>query len=136
MSTVQRYTTYQETALVFLRVIVAAIFLYSAYAKLPFWSKAPEGMSTGMLNLVKFLSIVEPLGAIAVLFGFLTRWAAAGLAIIMVGAIYVLQFTMKIGFATPTGSGWNFPLEMLAACIVLLAFGPGRWSIDSRRHGD
>ena len=74
----QPYTRIQETALLALRVIVAAIFLYAGYAKWGFWSAAPEGMSAGMVNLVKFLSIVEPLGGMALVAGFLTRWAAAG----------------------------------------------------------
>ena len=50
----QPYTRFQETALLALRVIVAAIFLYAGYAKWGFWSAAPEGMSAGMVNLVKF----------------------------------------------------------------------------------
>jgi putative oxidoreductase len=130
----QPYTQLQDGALLFLRVIIAVTFLYAAYAKLAFWSGTPEGMSAGMTNLVRFLSIVEPLGAIAVLVGFLTRWAAVGLAIIMVGAIYVTQFVMHIGFATPTGPGWNFPLVVLPGCIILVAFGAGSWSVDAMRE--
>ena len=127
------HTRLQSSALLILRVIIAAIFFQAAYAKVPFWSGIPEGTSTAMANLVKFLSIVEPLGALAVLTGFLTRWAASGLAIIMLGAIYVMQFTMNIGFSTPTGPGWSFPLSVLASCVVLIAFGAGRWSVDALR---
>ena len=89
-----------------------------------------------MANLMKFLSIVEPLGALALIMGFLTRWAASGLAIIMVGAIFIMQFAMHVGFATPVGPGWNFPLVVLAGCIVLMAFGAGRWPVDARSRGD
>jgi len=128
------YTKLQDAALLILRVITAVIFVYAAYAKLPLWSGTPEGVSTGMANLMKFLSIIEPLGALAVLVGFLTRWAATGLAIIMVGAIYVMQFTMHIGFATPTGAGWNFPLAVLPGCIIPVAFGAGSWSVDAKRE--
>lgn len=86
-----------------------------------------------MVNIIKILSIAEPVGALALIFGFLTRWAASGLAIIMVGAIFVTHFVMNVGFATPQGPGWNFPLAVLAGCIVLIAFGAGRWSVDARR---
>ena len=130
----QTYTTLQDTTLLILRVIIAAIFLYAAYVKLIFWSGTPEGVSAGMANLIRFLSIVEPLGALALFAGFMTRWAASGLAIIMVGAIYVTQFIMHIGFATPTGPGWNFPLAVLAGCVVLVAFGAGQWSVDAKRE--
>ena len=81
---------------------------------------------------MKLLSIVEPLGALALILGFLTRLAASGLSIIMVGAILVTQFVMQVGFATPTGPGWNFPLAVLAGCITLIAFGAGRWSVDAK----
>lgn len=130
------YTKFQELALLILRVTVAAIFLHAAYVKLPFWAGTPEGVTAGTATLMKFLSIIEPLGALAVLFGFLTRWAAAGLAIIMAGAIFILQFSMHVGFATPAGPGWNFPLSILAGCIVLASFGAGRWSADAGRKSD
>jgi len=126
----QPYTKFQETTLVTLRLVIAIIFLYAAYAKFGLWSAAPEGLSGGMLNLMKFLSIVEPLGAIALIVGFMTRWAAAGLAIIMLGAIGFLQFGMGVGFTTATGAGWNFPLAVLVGSLVLMAFGAGSWSID------
>lgn len=124
------YTKFQNVVLLILRLVVAAVFLYAAYFKISFWSAAPEGMSAFMVVVMKILSIAEPLGALALILGFLTRWAAGGLAIIMLGAIYVMQFTMSVGFVTPTGPGWNFPLIVLAGCLTLIAFGAGRWSID------
>ncbi|HLD63929.1 MAG TPA: DoxX family protein [Candidatus Peribacteraceae bacterium] len=126
------FSKYKDADLLAIRIIVAAIFIFAAYAKFGFWSATPEGMSASMVNLMKFLSIVEMIGGLAVLVGFLTRWAALGLAIIMVGAIFVLQFTMQIGFATPTGAGWNFPLAVLGCCLALKVFGPGNWSMDAK----
>ena len=131
----QRYTKLQDAALLVLRLVVAAIFLYAGSAKWPFWSAAPEGMSVGLLNVMKFLSIVEPLGAVALVLGVLTRWAAAGLAIIMVGAVYFARFTMHAGlFTTPQGTGLDYNLLILAGCIALLAFGAGSWSVDEIRR--
>jgi len=129
----QTYTTYQNASLLILRIITAAIFYVAGYYKFPFWSGAPEGMSAFMLFVTKLLSIAEPLGATAVLFGFLTRLAAIGLTIIMIGAIYVSQFILGIGFVTPTSAGWNFPLAVLAGCLILAAFGAGKWSVDYSR---
>lgn len=125
-----RYTSLQNTALLAVRFAVAAIFFVAAYAKFPLWTTTPEGIPVLLVNTMLFLSIVEPLGGIAVLLGFLTRWAAAGLAVIMVGAIGVLQFMMQIGFTTPAGTGWNFPLAIFVGCVVLVAFGAGSWSVD------
>lgn len=129
----QVYTNFQNASLLILRIVTASIFYVAAYYKLPFWSEAPAGLSSFMLFTTRLLSIAEPLGATAVLVGFLTRWAAAGLIIILVGAIYVSQFMYGIGFVTPTSAGWNFALAVLAGSFILLAFGAGKWSIDKGR---
>ena len=129
----QTSTTWQNTSLLILRIVTAAIFYVAGYYKFPFWSTTPEGISAFLLFTTKLLSIAEPLGATALLFGFLTRWAAMGLVIIMIGAIYVSQFVYGIGFVTPTSAGWNFPLMVLSGCLILVAFGGGKWSIDYSR---
>lgn len=122
----------QNIALLALRLIIAMIFLYAGYAKLFIWSGTPEGVSLNMANLIKFLSIVEPLGAVALIAGFLTRLASSGLAIIMAGAIYFLYSTMNVGlFTTPQGAGWDYNLLILGGCIALAAFGAGKWSVDA-----
>src|SRR5439155_24046753 len=127
------YTKHQNIALLILRIITAAIFYVAAYFKFPFWSSAPEGISPFLLFTTRLLSIAEPLGATAVLLGFLTRLASWGLIIILIGAIFVTQFVYGIGFVTLTSPGWNMPLAVLAGCLILAAFGAGRWSIDNRK---
>ena len=126
----QTYTKYQSASLLILRIITAAIFYVAAYYKFPFWSHVPAGTSAFMLFTTRLLSIAEPLGATAVLLGFLTRLASWGMIIILLGAIYVSQFVYGIGFVTPTSPGWNFPLAVLSGCLILTAFGAGKWSID------
>jgi uncharacterized membrane protein YphA (DoxX/SURF4 family) len=108
------YTKYQNASLLFLRIVTAAIFYVAAYYKFPFWSGAPEGISPFMLFTTRLLSIVEPLGATALLFGFLTRWAAVGLIIILLGAIYVSQFVYGIGMGFSSGSA----CRMFYSCCV------------------
>lgn len=129
----QNQTTLQDGALLFLRLVIAAIFLVAAYYKLPFWYGAIPGVPAWLSAIMKLLAIVEPLGALALVAGFLTRWSAAGLAVIMLGAIPVTKFVMGMGFVTATGAGWNFPLMVLSGCLVLVAFGAGNWSLDSKR---
>ena len=127
------YTNYQNAGLLILRIVTAVVFYVAAYYKFPFWSHAPEGMSAFLLFTTRLLSIAEPLGATAVLLGFLTRWAALGQIIILIGAIFVSQFVYHIGFTMPTSPGWDFPLSVLAGCFILLVFGAGKWSIDKGR---
>lgn len=121
----------QNFSLLMTRVVVAVIFFFAGWAKFSFWTTTPEGFPAGMIILIKFLSIVEPLGALALVIGFLTRWAAAGLAIIMIGSIFVLSFTMNTNFfTTPQGLGWDYNLLLLTCCTALLSFGAGKWSVD------
>jgi putative oxidoreductase len=128
------YTRAQDAALLAMRLVVAAVFMYAGTAKWPLWSAPLEGMSATLLNIVRFLAIVEPLGSVALVFGVLTRWAAAGLGIIMVGAIYYARTSLHAGvFTGPQGTGLDYNLLLLAGCIVLVAFGAGGWSVDATR---
>jgi len=129
----QTYTNYQNTSLLVLRIVTAAMFYVAAYYKFPYWSGNPGGISGFLLFTTRILSVAEPLGATAVLIGFLTRLASVGLIIILIGAIYVTQFVYGMGFVTPTSPGWNFPLAVLAGCAILTAFGAGKWSVDYNR---
>lgn len=128
----ERYSIFKDGVLLIMRLIIAAVFLFAAYAKLSFWSTVPFDTSPMMVNLIKLLSIVEPLGALALIVGFLTRWAAGGLAIIMVGAILVLSITAQTAFFTSSeGTGLDYNALLLLGCLTLLVFGPGKWSIDA-----
>jgi putative oxidoreductase len=130
----QSYTTFQNFALLVLRLIIAAVFIVAGYYKIPFWSGSHPEMTSTMLFITKILTIAEPLGGLGLILGLLTRWAAFGLIIIMIGAIYYLQFVFHIQFVMPTGAGWNFPLTVLGGCLILLAFGAGAWSVDAAKR--
>ncbi|HBP01453.1 MAG: hypothetical protein UY41_C0039G0008 [Candidatus Moranbacteria bacterium GW2011_GWE1_49_15] len=124
----------QDAALLISRLVIAAVFLFTAWAKWRYISTDPEGVSALMENLIRFLIVVEPLGAVALISGFLVRWAAAGMAMIMIGAIYILGFTTKAPFfTTPEAIGMDYNALVLAGCLVLVAFGAGSWSLDRWR---
>jgi putative oxidoreductase len=72
------------------------------------------------------VAVVELLGGAALIVGFLTRWAAALNGFDMIVAILLVH--LKNGFFSPTGI--EFPLTLLAACIVIAIHGPGAASVD------
>jgi len=114
-------------------MIITSIFISSGYGKFPMWSGNPYNLGSFDLNMMKFLSIAEPLGALALILGMFTRLAATCLAIILAGAIYYCLVVYKIGFFPAGAAGWSMPLMILGGCIVLMAFGAGGMSVDAAR---
>ncbi len=120
-----------DWGLLALRIALASIFIYHGSQKWAMWKMSPsEQMPAGMLFMMKLLSIVEPLGGVAVAVGFLTQIAAIGLGIIMLGAIRLKINIMKVPFFTQDNTGWEFDFLNLAVCIGLLFLGPGSISLD------
>ena len=77
-----------NVALLILRLALGTIFLVHGTHKRKLWQVQPSPqMPVGLLRTLRFFSIAEPAGGLAVLVGLLTRLAALGLALVMVGAI-------------------------------------------------
>ena len=88
----------------------------------------------GIPLAVAFLVIVaESLGSLALLAGLLTRFTAASLAIIMLGAIVMVHlphgFFMN-WFGQQQGEGFEYHLLVIGIAAALLVMGGGRWSVD------
>jgi putative oxidoreductase len=88
------------------------------------------GIPTPIAVLVIF---GEFLGALGLIFGFLTRLSALGIGIIMIGAA---SFHIPNGFfinwaGSQQGEGYEFHLLMIAISVVLFIKGAGKASIDS-----
>jgi len=118
-----------DWALLALRLGVGVTFLVHGIQKSAMWKMQPSAqLPAGMLSVLRLLSIVEPLGGVGVLVGFLTQAAAAGLAIIMLGAIRLKALQMHRRF---TGDGgWELDFILLAAAIALFISGAGKLSLD------
>lgn len=124
---------HRNLALLLVRLSLGATFLIHGYMKVQMWQADPAAMTTTF----KILAIAEPLGGLAVLLGVLTRYAALGLAIIMLGAIYMKIVVWGGGIAGFTAQGgWEFDLSLLASSAVLLAYGPGRHALDQAMGWD
>lgn len=92
---------------------------------------------TGQLRLPAALAVlvivIEHVGSLALVFGLLTRAAAAGVGLVMIGA--VLTVHVRYGFfmnwyGTQAGEGFEFHLLALAIVAALMLGGGGRASID------
>src|SRR3989338_10511271 len=110
----------QDFGLLILRVVLAVVFLYHGGAKL-FKKEIPASF--------RALGMLEVLGGISILLGFLTELSSIGLAIIMLGAIYFKIFKWKISFYSEKSTGWEFDLVLLAMALALLVLGPGNFTL-------
>lgn len=122
---------YADWGLLALRLAMFFIFWVHGSRKWSMWNAKPSPQTPApMLSLMRLLSVCEPLGAIAILVGFLTQPAALGLGLVMIGAIYMKAKQWKVPFMSKDQTGWEFDLMILAACIALLLMGGGAFSID------
>ena len=125
MLTIPGAMAYTSWALLLMRVMVALVFGSSGWShlKLPQERAKSIGMS---VPVTVFLGAAEVAGAIALAVGFLTQWAALGLILVMLGAIYKKIFEWKTGFWGEKSMGWHYDLLFVAMNLVILTTGGGR----------
>ena len=120
------------------RVLLCAIFLLSGIAKLTDPSGAVGYMTkVGIPNadvLVYIAGAAEILGGLALLFGFLARVGAAGLIVYLaITTLFFHNFWALTGAEAKTQMvQFMKNLSIIGGLAMVVAFGPGRWSIDAR----
>jgi putative oxidoreductase len=120
------------------RILIATIFLISGVAKLTDPGGTTSYMEAAGIPYAGTLAIVagiaEIAGGLSILFGFLTRIGALGLFIFM-----ILVNVMMHPFWSFEGQERQMQmvqfvknLAVMGGLLVLVAFGPGRHSIDKK----
>ncbi len=119
---------FTDWSLFLLRIIVAVVFGSSGYSHLK--SPAERAKSIGMhVPATLFIGAAELAGAIALVIGFLTQWAALGLILIMLGAIYKKIAEWHTGFWGEKSMGWHYDLLFVVMDLVILTTGGGHISV-------
>jgi putative oxidoreductase len=116
---------FNDVALLFLRLIVAAVFFESGrrHASDPVGRAASIGLSPGVTRI---LGLAEMAAALGVALGVFTQVAALVLMLVMLGAIQKKVFVWHIGFWGDNTYGWHYDLTFLIANLVILTTGGGR----------
>ena len=91
-------------------------------------------VGSGLPSAVAILIIIaESFGALGLILGFLSRLAAFGITLIMLGAIFMVHiqngFFMN-WFGNQAGEGFEYHLLALGLSLVVLIKGGGKWSVD------
>ncbi|MCH7517777.1 MAG: DoxX family protein [Candidatus Dadabacteria bacterium] len=92
-------------------------------------------VGSGLPSAVAILIIIaESFGALGLILGFLSRLAAFGITLIMLGAIFMVHiqngFFMN-WFGNQAGEGFEYHLLALGLSLVVLIKGGGKWSVDN-----
>jgi putative oxidoreductase len=127
------------------RVFLAVVFIPHGSQKLlglfggnGFTATMDYFTSGGMPAVVAFLVIMgESLGSLALLVGLCGRFMAFGLALTMLGAIFMVHlpngFFMN-WFGTQKGEGYEYHLLALGLAFLVMINGSGMFSIDRFLH--
>jgi putative oxidoreductase len=116
-----------DVSLLLLRIVVGVIFAVHGSQKLFGGGGLEETvakMGGGMLPYL--VTIGEFFGGVGLIIGFLTRFSAASLIVIMVGAIAMVHG--KKGFFMSDG-GFEYNLALIGLLLPILLCGPGKFSI-------
>jgi len=125
----------QKFAPTVLRLALGIVFVVHGYQKIhgqgfdgvgEFF--AGLGIPAAMVSAY-IVTLVEFLGGISLIVGFLVRWWSALLAVVMAVATFVVH--LPNGFTGEGGYEWTFVLFF--ALVSLMLSGPGAWSLFS--HG-
>jgi len=118
------YLPYPDAGLLCLRLMIAAIFGTSGWYHL----RNPEERSKSIemsKGFTIFLGAAELAGALGMAAGVLASWAAVGLVLVMLGAIYKKAFVWKTGFWGKGSQGWHYEVVMIVMNLVVLTGGAG-----------
>jgi putative oxidoreductase len=116
-----------DCALLAVRLVVGTIFAVHGSQKL-FGAFGGPGLSgiVEMMGLIGYpVSVGEFFGGLGLIVGFLSRFSAASLIVIMLGAVAMVHG--KNGFFAPTGFEYN--LALIGLLLPVLIAGPGRYAV-------
>lgn len=130
-----------------LRVLLAVVFLPHGAQKVFGWFggsglSATLAMFTDKAGVPWILAVLaiaaESVGAVALLAGFFTRLAAAGIAVNMIicaAGNHIANGFFMNWFGKQKGEGFEYHILAVAISIALMISGGGRWSVDRAVSG-
>jgi len=132
--TAVRHSSAVDWALLIARIITGLVFMAHGSQKLfgAFGGPGLSGFVQMMGPLGYLVAIGEFFGGLGLIVGFLSRFSAAAIIVIMLGAIAMVHG--KVGFfmnwmGKQGGEGYEYHLLAIAALATILIVGPGRFAL-------
>jgi putative oxidoreductase len=118
------------------RVLLAAMFVISGFEKITGFAGTAGYIAAKGLPLPEVLTAIaiaiEVGGGVAILLGWKTRWAAVALAVFLIVITPIFHGYWSAPAAEAMQQQINFlkNSSILGGVLLLLSFGPGRFSVD------
>jgi putative oxidoreductase len=131
--TAVRDRTAVDWSLLILRVVVGLVFMAHGAQKLGAFGGPGLGAFVQMMGPIGYpVTIGELFGGLGLIVGFLPRFSAASIVVIMVGAIAMVHG--KVGFfmnwgGQQAGEGFEYHLLAIASLLPVVIAGPGRFAV-------
>jgi putative oxidoreductase len=141
------FSTYPSWSIAVVRVVLGVIFFAHGAQKVLGWfggrgltATTQYFVSTGLpLPIAYLVCFIEFLGGIGLVLGFLTRLAALGVLIVMIGAMAKVHaqhgFFLNMSLTPGKGHGLEFNLALAAMAVACLLAGGGILSLDLALFG-
>lgn len=126
-------TTIQDFSLLTLRCVAGLAFMIHGFGKIqaPFTWMGPDTAIPGIFVALAALS--EFGGGLAWILGLLTPLASLGILSTMAVAVYFHLVLAGDPFVPTTlQASYELPAMFICIALILIAFGPGRFSLDAR----
>jgi putative oxidoreductase len=119
-----------DASLLLLRFVAGIAFMLHGWGKIqnPFGWMGPDAFAPGFLQALAALA--EFGGGLAWIIGLLTPLASLGIACTMAVAAYMHAIMNGDPFVSVGGPSWELAALYFCIAVLLIAVGPGRFSLD------
>jgi putative oxidoreductase len=125
---------FNDVSLLLMRLMIGVVFLTSGWRHVTDSKNRSKSIEMSV-GFTIFLGLAECAGSLGVVFGVLTQIAAAGLILLMLGAIQKKLFVWHTGFWGKDGtSGWNYDTMLVLMNLVIITTGGGRFTLSNLFH--
>jgi putative oxidoreductase len=126
-------TAHAPKVLALLRIVTGLLFLHHGTQKLFDLPPMDPAMAAEMGAMVSILGVVEVVGGLAIMAGFLTRPVAFVLSGMMAAAYFIAHAPMS---PYPSANFGEAAIFFSFVFLYLVFAGPGAWSVDGARAAD
>lgn len=132
-------TNFQNAVALTARALLALLFILSGYQKLTGFSGTADFMASVGMPMAQVLLVgaiaVELGGGLMLLAGWKARWAAAAIALFTIPATLIFHAFWAGDPAQAQNQFIHFMknVSIIGGMLMVVAMGPGGWSVDGRR---